>query len=80
MSAIPDSAKPLYWTLPALITLVLLWWGIAYGSPLWLQFIPIAVAAFGALMVDRSWRGMSIVLAVTLLMYITYCHRHHGPY
>ncbi len=80
MHDIRDSAQPLYWALTAVITLVLLWWGIAYESPLWLQLIPIAVAAFGALMVDRSWRGVSIVLGVTLLMYITYCLRHYGPF
>lgn len=36
MRDILDSAKPTYWTLTALITLVLLWWGIAYENPLWL--------------------------------------------
>jgi hypothetical protein len=30
-------------------------------------------------MVDRSWRGVAIVLGVTRLMYITYCLRHYGP-
>ena len=75
-----DSAKPLYWSFTALITVIGFWWGIAYEASLWLQFIPIAVAALGALMVDRSWRGVAIVLGVTLLMYITYCLRHYGPY
>ncbi len=74
------SARPIYWALIALITVLEFWWGIAYKDPLWLQRIPVAAAALGALMVDRSWRGVSIVLGVTLLMYITYCLRHYGPY
>jgi hypothetical protein len=75
-----DSARPIYWTLIALITVLGFWWGIAYEDPLWLQLIPVVVAALGAMMVDRSWRGVSIVLGVTLLTYITYCLRHYGPY
>ena len=80
MGGILDSAKPLYWAFTALITLFLFWWGIAYEGPLWLQLIPIAVAALGALVADRSWRGVAIVEGVTLLMYVTYCLRHYGPY
>ncbi|MDQ3182473.1 MAG: hypothetical protein M3Q62_02815 [Actinomycetota bacterium] len=79
MRDILDSAKPVYWTHTALITLVLLWWGIAYENPLWLQLIPVAVAALGASTVDRSWRGVAVVMSVTLLMYVTYCLRHYGP-
>ena len=80
MSDIRDSAKPLYWAFTGLITFILLYVGVFYELPLWLQLIPIAVATFGALMVDRSWRGVAIVLGVTLLMYITYCLRHFGPF
>ena len=80
MSEFHNSARPIYWTLIALATLFFFYAGIIYKASLWLQFIPIAVATLGALMVDRSWRGVSIVLGVTLLMYITYCLRHYGPY
>jgi len=78
MSAILDSAKLLYWAFTGLITFVSLYVGVFYELPLWLQLIPIAVATLGALTVDRSWRGVAIVLGVTLLMYITYCLRHYG--
>ena len=80
MSGILDATRPLYWAFTALITLVLLYVGVAYELSLWLQLIPIAVAMLGAVMVDRSWRGVAIVLGVTLLMYITYCLRHYGPF
>jgi hypothetical protein len=80
MNAVRDSAKPFYWALTGLITLILLYVGVSYELSLWLQLIPIAVAMLGALMVDRSWRGVAIVLGVTLLMYITYCLRHYGPF
>jgi hypothetical protein len=79
MSDIVDAAKPFYWVLTALTTLILLYVGVFYELSLWLQLIPIAVAALGALMVDRSWRGVAILLGVTLLMYFTYCLRHYGP-
>lgn len=79
MRDILDSTKPLYWAFTSLITLILFYVGVFYELPLWLQLIPIAVATLGALMVDRSWRGVAIVLGVTLLMYITYCLRHYGP-
>jgi hypothetical protein len=80
MNSIRDPAKPFYWALTGLITLISLYVGVYYELSLWLQLIPIAVAMLGALMVDRSWRGVAIVLGVTLLMYITYCLRHYGPF
>ncbi len=76
MRAILDVAKPFYWAFTALITLILLYVGVYYELSLWLQLIPIAVAMLGALMVDRSWRAVAIVLGVTLLMCITYGLRH----
>ena len=80
MSEFHNSARPIYWTLIVLITIFGFWWGIAYENPLWQQLIPVAVAVLGALTIDRSWRGVAIVLGVSLLMYITYCLRHYGPY
>jgi hypothetical protein len=79
MSGILDATKPLDWAFTTLITLVLLYVGVYYEMPLWLQLVPIVVAMLGAVMVDRSWRCVTIVLGVTLLMYITYCLRHYGP-
>ncbi len=78
MHDIRDSTQLLHWAFTALITFILFYVGVFYELPLWLQLIPIAVAALGALMVDRSWRGVAIVSGVTLLMYITYCLRHYG--
>ena len=75
-----DSPKSVYWVFTTLITFILVYVRVAYEATLWIQFIPIAVAVFGALTIDRSWRGVAIVLGVTLLTYITYCLRHHGPY
>ncbi len=40
----------------------------------------VAMAVLGALILDRSWRGVALVLGVTLLMYVTYCLQHYGPY
>ena len=74
-----SSSKALYWAFTALVTLILFYAGVFYELSLWLQLMPIAVAALGASMVDRSWRGASILLGVTLLMYVTYCLRHFGP-
>jgi hypothetical protein len=78
MHGIRDSAQPLHWAFTALVTFILLYVGVFYELPLWLQLIPVAVAASGALMLDCSWRGVALVLGVTLLMYITYCLRHYG--
>jgi hypothetical protein len=69
-----------YWFFAALLTVLFFYMGLFYEMSLWLQLIPIVWATLGALTVDRSWRGVSIVLSVTLLMYVTFCLRHYGPY
>ena len=79
MGDILGSSKTLYWAFTASVTLILFYAGVFYELPLWLQLVPITVAALGASTVDRSWRGASILLGVTLLMYVTYCLRHFGP-
>ena len=80
MNGEASNARFAYWFFAALLTFLFLYMGIIYKMSLWLQLIPIVWAALGALTVDRSWRGVAIVLGVTLLMYVTFCLRHYGPY
>ena len=74
-----DATGP-YWLLTSMITFFLFFIGIFYDATLWIQAIPVAMAVLGALVLDRSWRGVALVLGITLLMYITYCLQHYGPY
>jgi hypothetical protein len=69
-----------YWGLISFIALLFFGLGVLYDPALWIVLIPIVLATFGALTIDRSWRSVAFVLAITLLMYIVYCLRHFGPY
>ena len=80
MRGIFEDATGPYWLFTSIIMFFLFWVGIANDDPLWLQTIPVTMAVLGALTLDRSWRGVAVVLGITLLMYITYCLRHFGPY
>jgi hypothetical protein len=75
-----DSARPIYWTLITLAALFFFYAAVVGEDPLWMLLIPITIAVLGALTIARSWRGVAIVLGVTLLMYIPYCLRTYGPY
>jgi hypothetical protein len=64
----------------SIVTFFLFLFGVYYGAMLWIQTIPVAMTVLGALVLDRSRRGVAVVLGeLMLLMYITHCLRRYGP-
>ena len=74
------STKVPYWMVVTLVTGFALYAGLYGELTLWLQAVPVALAALVAALAPRSWRGWVTALFVALHMVYVCWLRTYGGY
>jgi len=80
MRDLPPFDQYLYWVAVGFITLLVFYLTVILEAPLHVLLIPISLAAFGVLAVQRSWYGLAVALGIVLVMAVPYWLRTYGGY
>ncbi len=70
----------MHWLAVGFITLLVFYLVAAHKPPLYTLLIPVVLAAFGVLEVQRSWYGLAVTLGMVLVMAVPYWLRTYGGY
>lgn len=80
MREIAPLGQLVYWLAVTFVTLLVFYLAAAHEPPLYILLVPIALATFGVLAVQRSWYGLAVALGIVLVMVVPYWLRTYGGY